>query len=521
MPAIITDQFRILNAETFVQSLTGIGTTANYYYTFLGHPNPRNVEIDNYGATDWIINPPDPKDSFEQENTYHDSMLFLKRVNSSDVSRIIPRYDWSTGVTYDMYRNNYDINNGAPQSNSKTLYGAKYVVVNSEFKVYICLNNGSEPGNTAGKPSLVEPNFVSTDPQSQTDGYLWKYLYTITPADVIKFSTEKYIPVPKEWGDVSTLAVKNAAVDGKIETAVIKSRGSGYDKVGSVTTGTGIIENVPIKGDGTGGEVAITISGGEITKVEVTSGGTGYTVGVVNFTVTDLPTKLNNGTGGEIEIIIPPKGGHGNDIYRELGTHRVMIYSKYDTNSDFIIGNDFSRVGIVKNPTKHSSNQLINTSTATNLGALKLKPQVASASTSEFDYPLNAKITQHLGVGNTAVGYVASWDRDTGVLRYYQPAGLSKLSTYGYELLDFVGGATASPIVSVGGTANLIPDAAFHQTNTILSGEKHIDLGQTFNFGKANPDVERYSGEIIYIDNRAPVTRSASQKEEVKIVVEF
>ena len=106
-------------------------------------------------------------------------------------------------------------------------------------------------------------------------------------------------------------------------------------------------------------------------------------------------------------------------------------------------------------------------------------------------------------------------------MRYYQPAGLSKLSTYGYELLDFVGGATASPIVSVGGTANLIPDAAFDQTNTILSGEKYIDLGQTFIEGKANPDIKKYSGEIIYIDNRAPVTRSASQKEEVKIVVEF
>ena len=90
-------------------------------------------------------------------------MLFLKRVNSSDVSRIIPRYDWSTGVTYDMYRNNYDINNGAPQSNSKTLYGAKYVIVNSEFKVYICLNNGSEPGNTA-KPSLVRTKFCFNRP---------------------------------------------------------------------------------------------------------------------------------------------------------------------------------------------------------------------------------------------------------------------------------------------------------------------------------------------------------------------
>ena len=62
MPAIISDQFRILNAETFVQSFTGIGTTANYY-TFLGHPNPGNVTIPNYGYDDWRQ---EPLDSFDQ-----------------------------------------------------------------------------------------------------------------------------------------------------------------------------------------------------------------------------------------------------------------------------------------------------------------------------------------------------------------------------------------------------------------------------------------------------------------------
>ena len=86
MSAIITDQFRILNAETFVKSFTGIGTTANNYYTFLGHPNPTNTLVDNYGTTDWSTNPPDPKDSFEQESSYHDSMLFMKKITSSDVA---------------------------------------------------------------------------------------------------------------------------------------------------------------------------------------------------------------------------------------------------------------------------------------------------------------------------------------------------------------------------------------------------------------------------------------------------
>ena len=76
MPAIITDQFRILNAETFSKSMTGIGTTSNYYYTFLGHPNPTDVRVEEYGSATWSTDPPEPLDSFQQEDRYHDSMLF-------------------------------------------------------------------------------------------------------------------------------------------------------------------------------------------------------------------------------------------------------------------------------------------------------------------------------------------------------------------------------------------------------------------------------------------------------------
>ena len=277
MPAVITDQFRISNAETFVQSFVGVGTTANYYYTFLAHPNPQGLynEVENYGTGTWNTIPPSPKDSFEQEYSYHDSMLFLKKVGVEDVTRIIPRYDWQNGSTYDMYKHNYDINNPTSQSNSKTLYEGKYVVVNSEYKVYLCINNGSDPENEKGKKSLVEPNFVSTIPQAASvnaqDGYLWKYLYTISPAEVIKFATDDYIPLPKNWGDPSTITVKNAAVDGGLQTIVITNRGSNYQ----LSDGTTI--RVPVYGNGSGGEATITIANGEVSTAEITSSGTGYT----------------------------------------------------------------------------------------------------------------------------------------------------------------------------------------------------------------------------------------------------
>mgnify|MGYP003143534571 CR=1 FL=1 len=108
MPAIITDQYRILNAETFVDSFSGIGTNRiNNYYSFLGHPNPKNTDVKNYGDSGWGNPVPNPIDAFDQENFYYDSMLFLKKVTPNDVRRVVPRLDWQTGTTYEMYRNNY------------------------------------------------------------------------------------------------------------------------------------------------------------------------------------------------------------------------------------------------------------------------------------------------------------------------------------------------------------------------------------------------------------------------------
>ena len=203
-----------------------------------------------------------------------------------------------------------------------------------------------------------------------------------------------------------------------------------------------------------------------------------------------------------------------------------MVYSKYDVDSDYVTGNTFSRVGIVKNPTIYTSEvEPFKEQTGTSLSALKLKPDPsagAGATTTGTIYPINAQITQTVGVGSTAIGYVASWNKDTGILRYYQPVGLTTLSAAGNKLLNFAGIQTAISCSDSGFSGSaLVVDTDFDAANTITVGTKIHELGQTFNDGIANPDVRKHSGEVIYIDNRAPITRSTSQKEELKIVVEF
>ena len=90
MAAIITDQVRILNAKNFI---AGIADASNSYYSFVGLPNS-----DEYSST-WNDSPPAPKDNFDQENDYWDTMIALKKINIDDARQVIPRRIWSSGTT--------------------------------------------------------------------------------------------------------------------------------------------------------------------------------------------------------------------------------------------------------------------------------------------------------------------------------------------------------------------------------------------------------------------------------------
>ena len=119
-------------------------------------------------------------------------------------------------------------------------------------------------------------------------------------------------------------------------------------------------------------------------------------------------------------------------------------------------------------------------------------------------------------------------------LKYYQPVGLSTLNSSGYKILPFssdIGDNVTANITCNGtGAVSGLLHSDFGSTadgyesgrNTVeLSNGAFVQLGQTFKKGIAPPDVQRYSGDVIYIDNRQSITRSAAQKEELKIVVEF
>ena len=511
MSAIISDQFRILNAQTFINSIvSGISTI----YSFIGQPYATNPDV-GIGRTDWNFGPI-PLDTVEQENRIKETIIALKKITSADVRLAIRKNIWKSGQIYEMYRHDYSIYNLSPQTNSSSLYESNYYIINENYRVYVCLNNGTNTENPLGRQSLDQPDFIDLEPRpagTSGDGYIWKYLFTIKPSDILKFDTSNYIALPESWGlpGTESSSIKNNAISGKIESVIVKYKGAGYPQSKTYS-------GIPILGDGIGGKITIvTNSFGEVSEVFVTDGGYGYTKGIVRFEPGEpgVPLDLFASSGflAEFDVIIPPKGGHGYNIYNELGSYRVLLYSRFETDSanpDVIVGNDFATVGIINNPIVQ--NQL------NYVSALKGLKLVGGNAT----YVSDQIITQTIGTGVTAIGYVASWNNDTKILRYYQTVGSAKTSV-GYVLNNFtsslnIGGSLT--IVNSSGTSLGI-DTTFNGSTITINNGRTYSLGSNYTAGISSSEYEAGSGNIIYIDNRQPILRSLSQKEDIKIILEF
>ena len=263
-------------------------------------------------------------------------------------------------------------------------------------------------------------------------------------------------------------------------------------------------------GDGSGGEVSITTTNGEITSVVVTSGGKGYTYGIVNL-------NSSSGTGAKLIPIIPPSKGHGYDIYKELGTDKVLIYARFDDSTkDFPTDTKFAQVGILKNPETFSGVGI--TFTGGNFSSL-----YSIGITTSISINVGDKITQNQGNGLIAEGYVASFDTETKILKYYQDRSLSfgnnvdqSQTSIAKNIVSF----NSSSQISIDGNSATV-DTTLNNTSTINLGNKLINLGVEFTNGLANPEINKKTGDIIYIDNRPEVQRDSRQKEDVKIILEF
>ena len=498
MPAIITNKFRMNNAEQFEESFSE--ATPTVYYLGIGRAQEFGTLTRPDARTEFEgteLLPTTPGDSVMNEFKNYDDLLAAKKITGSNVSFVVPRRNWTTGTTYDIYRHDYEefitgstSTRQTANSGAVTLFDSSFYVMTGARNVYKCLDNN---GNSA---STDEPTGTSTTVITTSDSYKWKYMYTLSASDQANFLSTDFM------GVTTDSTVSAAAVDGSLDIVKIKSAGSSYTVSGGATSGT--ITAVPIRGDGTGGVASVTLTSGAITAVTITTRGSGYTFGYIrNADILAATNAGGAGSGAELDVIIPPKGGHGFNAVEELGGFFVMLNTTLEgteaTNSgDFTAANDFRKITLIKNPNNAAGSAA---SAATLRATYAVK--IASSPTPGTFTP-DEEINQS---GTGAVGKVVEWDSTNNILYYVQTRHNDAGADANGNVTAFSG---ANVITGQTSSATGTPDTSTQTVNSVV-----------FTSGYSAPELQHDSGEILYVENRTKISRATDQTENIKLVIEF
>ena len=498
MPAIITNKFRLNNAEQFTESFSE--SAATVYYLGIGRAQNFGTITRPDARTDYEgteTAPSTPGDSVLNEFKNFDDLLAAKKITGSDVSYCIPRRNWTTGTTYDIYRHDYEefisgstTTRQTANSGATALFDSTFYVLTSDRNVYKCLDND---GNTA---STVEPTGTGTSIITTGDGYKWKYMYTLAAAQQANFLSTDFMAVATN----STVAA--AAVDGALDIIKIKTAGSSYTVSGGGTSGT--ITAVPIRGDGSSGVCSVTLTSGAITAVTVTTAGTGYTSGYIrNADILAATNAGGAGSGAELDVIIPPKGGHGKNAVEELGGFFVMLNTSLEgtessNSGDFTAANDFRKISLIKDP-QNAAGSAASATTLRGTYAVKI-----AASPTPGTFTPDEEINQ---ASTGAVGIVVEWDSTNKILYYVQTRHNDAGADSNGNVTAFSG---ANVITGQASSATGTPDASTQTVNNV-----------SFTSGYSAPEIQHDSGEILYVENRTKITRATDQTENIKLIIEF
>jgi hypothetical protein len=420
-------------------------------------PSPNTQLYICYGKVDAWANDAVPPASNTSVTQYYDiwsNMIGGKKLVSSDMMHVIPRYDWASGTTYVAYD---DTNANLVDGNTA------FYVMNSDYSVYKCLANNS------GTPSTVEPTSISPYIVTQTtDGYIWKYMYSVSDVEKLRFTTDTYIPVKTLSEDDGSLQyqVQSEAIEGAIHSIIVTNGGSGYSNVSNLV--------VTITGDGTEATATATINSvsNSVNVISMTSEGQDYTFATVTITSSDA-----GATGATARAIISPPGGHGSSPLYELGGKNLMIDAKLRYSEDGVlpVTNDFRQISLLKDPHQRGTSNVLIAASFLQGYTLTL------AGTGDFQE--DELVYQGVNVNNYDFrARVVSWDSGNNSLIVINTTGTPTTSK---SLI----GANSLSVRSVTG----------------------IDEGA----------LRKHSGRILYVDHHEPIQRSSDQIEDFKIVVKF
>jgi len=367
-------------------------------------------------------------------------------------------------------------------SSSFPYFYNSFYVRNSYDQVFKCLDSNSAKEitnqNNTGLPSTVMPQIslggdLPTNPYIQTsDGYKWKYMYTIPGGLKQKFFTTQWMPV------VTDTAVLDSAVHGRIDILRIVNGGTGYNS--NVATSNAAI--ITVTGDGTGANIVAQVdSTGAIVGYQILDGGQGYTY--ANVTVNQ---STSTGNTAILRAIISPEGGHGSNTSLELGATNIMLCPEliFDEGGIVPVGSGLSpnpfqyyQISIIQNPetSANTSNAASGSIYNVTIGIYTGPVKAGSL------FQMGDTAYQGLVGAPTFTGTIVNWDNVNNILYLNNIRG------------------TFTPYSQIQGKLG----------------------GSATAFNEVPPGIQSYTGDILYVQNRSAVSRSIDQTEQIKIVIEL
>ena len=450
MPATVRQTFNQTLARQFLADVIG---TEKEFYIGIGKSDvfPTAV-VDGETIVDY---PYLPVDGNLEESEFRHNLQSIKKVEGAII--VAKRNNWVSDAIYHEWS---DVKNAEEDT--------AFYVLNDAKEVYVCLETGRDgDGNivtSTVKPSYCELNVDYTRPFRTSDGYVWKFLYKLTPQQIFQYLSSNHVPVsltgPVSNCDNSAIEdlqmnVINAAVKGEIIRCEVTSKGSGYTTTPTVT----------VVGDGDGNATAVaTMVGGEIVKITMTNYGSGYTR--ASFVLDGTPT-----TECETRAVITRH--MGNDPVDDLKTSSVMLNIKPDgtEGNTFIVDNEFRQIGVLQDPTKPDGTPYTEVSG-------KVLPVLHLDANSTFS---SGSLIR--GLTNGAEAYV---NESVNNFVYYHQNESTGFIPFGVgEIVEQVG----------------------------------TSLQQTVTGFTDQPEIDRHSGDVLYIENRYRIIRDAQQQEDIKVVI--
>ena len=475
MVAIITDK---LKRNMINKLIEDVDSTGSNYYIGIGRS-------EQWDSTDTVVN---PLASARDERQFRSSLQAMKL--GEDISFVVPRNNWSSGTVYSGYD---DAVAGYPTN--------KYYVMTEQNFVYVCLKQGRNSAGVA-VPSIIAPTVTTMEPFETSDGYVWKYLFQQGAVPINKFLTSNFMPLSyietdsDASGDVikeEQRKIQKYAIRGEITDIVVTAGGSGYTSPPTVGI-NGVQRSYGRFGLDSDPKTALAtaiIHNGQLVNITMNDSGTGKAFGR-GYDAADITITGGGGSGATARAVISPYRGWGRDPREDLKSTSVMINTKLaGTEGDtFLIGNDYRQVALIKNPaTSPDSARGINDSDA-RLPLLSLTSSNALKSLKLASAPAGSFTADKVIVGGSSAAKAVLDQVDSNRLYFHQ--------TEDTGFINFTGGETLTEIDGAG-------------NGTLDSAAAFLD----------SADVNVHTGEILYIDNRASITRSSAQTEDIKVVIQF